>query len=124
MNAESIVSIITGEESDTNWNDSEEEQEDYFKEESLKVDRLTMELGKMSDIRGSVFYFISLCLGNDGGQDDEKEDGNDGKDNIDFDDSLPGPSGLGTVSEDSGTLDGPVHLSSNFSLLSFLFFLY
>ena len=119
MNAESVVSIITGEESNTNWNDSEDEQEDYFEEESLRVDRLTMELGKMSDTRGSVFYFISLCLDNDGGQDGEKDDGDDGKDDIDFDDSLPGPSGLGTVSGDnSGTLDGPVHLRSNSFLSS------
>ena len=58
MNVESVVSTITGEDSDSNWNDSEEEQEDYFKEESLRVDRLTMELGKMSDIRGSVFYYV------------------------------------------------------------------
>ena len=55
MNAESVVSIITGEESNGNWNDSEEEQEDYFEEESLRVDRLTMELGKMSDIV-AVFF--------------------------------------------------------------------
>ena len=82
MNAESVVSIITGEDSD-NWN---EEQDDYFEEESLRVDRLTMELGKMSDIRGSNFYFISLCLDNDGGQNGEKDDGNDdGKDDGDHD---------------------------------------
>ena len=55
---ESVVSIIKGVESDSNWNDSEEEQEDYFEEESLRVDRFMMELGKMSDIRGSVFYYV------------------------------------------------------------------
>ena len=56
MKLKSVVSIIKGEDSDSNWNDSEEEQEDYFEEESLRVDRLTMELGKMSDIHDSVFY--------------------------------------------------------------------
>ena len=58
MNAESVVSIIKGEDSDSNWNDSEEEQEDYFEEESLRVDRLIMELGKISDICDSVFYYV------------------------------------------------------------------
>ena len=137
MNAESVVSIITGEESDSNWNDLEEEQEDYFEEESLRVNRLMMKLGKMSDIRGSVFYFISLCLDDDDGQDGEKDNGDDdgkedgdddekdgsnddGKDDrVDFDDCLHGPSGLGTVSGDnSGTLDGPVDLCSNSFLSS------
>ena len=41
INAESVVSIIKGEDSDSNWNDSEEEQEDYLEEENLRVDRLT-----------------------------------------------------------------------------------
>ena len=36
MNVKSVVSIITGEESDGNWNDSEKEQEDYFKKESFE----------------------------------------------------------------------------------------
>ena len=35
----------------------EEEQEDYFEEESLSMDRLTMEPDKMSDICGNVFCF-------------------------------------------------------------------
>ena len=35
MNVEN--GIITGEDSNSNWNDSEEEQEDYFGEKSLRV---------------------------------------------------------------------------------------
>ena len=51
MNAETVVSIITGNDSDSDWNDSGEEQ---LRDDSLLVDKLSMELGKMATLRASV----------------------------------------------------------------------
>ena len=74
MNAESVVSILTGENVDSDWNNSEEEQEDYFEEDSVRLDRFEMELGKMADTRGS-FYMLDFAI--DGGEESEKDNGND-----------------------------------------------
>ena len=54
MDARSVVSIITGNniDSDSDWNGSEEE--DSHVEDSMRLDRLSLEQGKMADTRGSV----------------------------------------------------------------------
>ena len=51
MNVENVVSVFAGSDSDSDWNGSEEEMEDYLEDNSLRVDRLSMELGKMVDTR-------------------------------------------------------------------------
>ena len=51
MNVRTVVSIITGNNSDSDWNDSDEEE---LREDSLLIDKLSMELGKMADTRASV----------------------------------------------------------------------
>ena len=52
MNAENVVSVIFHSDSDSDWNRSDEEGEDCFGDDSLRVDRLSMELGKMAAQRG------------------------------------------------------------------------
>ena len=54
MDARSVVSIITGNniDSDSDWNGSEEE--DSYVEDSVRLDRLSLEQGKMANTRGSV----------------------------------------------------------------------
>ena len=54
MDARTVVSIITGNiiDSDSDWNGSEEE--DSHVEDSMRLDRLSLEQGKMADTRGSV----------------------------------------------------------------------
>ena len=52
MNAESVVSVIFCSDSESDWNRSDEEGEDCFGDDSLCVDRLSMELGKTADKRG------------------------------------------------------------------------
>ena len=51
MNAKTVVRLITGSDSDSDWNDSD--GADYsVREDSYRVDRLTMDQGKMADTRG------------------------------------------------------------------------
>ena len=52
MNVETVVSIIFSNDSDSDWNGSEEEGEGCLEEDSLHMDRLSMELVKMADTRG------------------------------------------------------------------------
>ena len=47
MNVENVVSVLTGSDTDSDWNESEEEREDCFEDTSVRVDRLSMELGKI-----------------------------------------------------------------------------
>ena len=60
MNVETVVSIIFSSDSDSDWNGSEEEGEGCLEDDSLRMDRLSMELGKMADTRGvlTLLYFI------------------------------------------------------------------
>ena len=48
MNAESVVSIIKGEDSNSIWNDSEEEQEDYFEVPKMVKKTMAMMMEKMT----------------------------------------------------------------------------
>ena len=52
MNAKTVVSIITGSDSDSDWNDSDGGADYSVREDSYRVDRLTMDQGKMADTRG------------------------------------------------------------------------
>ena len=54
MNVETVVSIITGDKSDSDWNDSSEEETRERQEDSFLLDKLSMELGKMADTGASV----------------------------------------------------------------------
>ena len=60
MNVEHVVSVILDDDSDSNWNKSDEEREDGFDSESFQMDRLSMEQGRMVDKRGSVVTRFSL----------------------------------------------------------------
>ena len=59
MNVKTVVSIIFSSDSDSDWNDSEDEGEGYLEDDSLHTDRLSIELGKMADTRGvlTLLYF-------------------------------------------------------------------
>ena len=54
MDLRTVVSIITGDYPDSDWNGSDEEGEDSRVEDSVMLDRLSLEQGKMADTRGSV----------------------------------------------------------------------
>ena len=60
MNVETVVSLLFSNDSDSDWNGSDEEEENYEEDDSLHVDRLAMEQGKMADTRGapSLLYFV------------------------------------------------------------------
>ena len=60
MNVETVVSLLFSNDSDSDWNGSNEEEENYEEDDSLRVDRLAMEQGKMVDTRGalSLLYFV------------------------------------------------------------------
>ena len=60
MNVETVVSLLFSNDSDSDWNGSDEEEENYEEDDSLRVDRLAMEQGKMADTCGalSLFYFV------------------------------------------------------------------
>ena len=49
MNVERVVSIILNGDLDSHWNISDEEREEGFVSESVRLDRLSMEQGKMAD---------------------------------------------------------------------------
>ena len=61
MNATSVVSVIFDSDCDSDWNGSDEEQDSWLEEDSFRMDRLSMELGKMADTRDSVFYSM-FCI--------------------------------------------------------------
>ena len=44
MNVETVVSVIFSSDSDSDWNGSEEEGEGCLEDDSLHMDRLSMEL--------------------------------------------------------------------------------
>ena len=48
------MSVILDSDSDSDWNKSDEEREEGFDSESFRMDRLSMEQGKMADKLGSV----------------------------------------------------------------------
>ena len=56
MNAESVVNVILGDISDSDWNESDEER----LEDSYTLDKLTMDQGKMADTRDSVIFTCIL----------------------------------------------------------------
>ena len=60
MNVETVVSVIFNSDSDSDWNGSEEEGEGCLEDDSLRMDRLSMELGKIADTRGvlTLMYFV------------------------------------------------------------------
>ena len=60
MNAESVARHIFCSDSDSDWNGSEEEAEYCVEDDSLVMDRLTMELGKMAHTCSvlTLLYFI------------------------------------------------------------------
>ena len=136
------VSVIIGSDSNNNWNGLDEEREDSHVEDSVRLDRLSLEQGKMADTRGSTASLDFVIHSSDDGDKDEEKDDGEGKeydrftgfeeskeqDNVaedeeDFDDSRPGPSGLGSVNGNinSGTLGEPMGLSSHSFVTSWLF---
>ena len=60
MNVERVVSVILDTDSDSDWNKSDEEREEGFDSESFRMDRLSMEQGKMANKLGSVVTRFSL----------------------------------------------------------------
>ena len=60
MDPRSVVSVILGNDSDSDWNGSDEERENDAEEDSFRVDKLLMEQGKMVDTRGSFIFTISI----------------------------------------------------------------
>ena len=54
MNTETVVSILFSNDSDSDWNGSDEEEENYVEDDSLRVDKVAMEQGKMADTRGAL----------------------------------------------------------------------
>ena len=54
MNAKTVVNCIIGSNSDSDWNGSDEEGETILADDSLLLDRLSLEQGNMADTRGSV----------------------------------------------------------------------
>ena len=60
MNVETVVSIMFSSNSDSDWNGSEEEGKGCLEEDSLHMDRLSMELVKMADTRGvlTLLYVV------------------------------------------------------------------
>ena len=60
MNVERVVSVILDSDSDSDWNKSDEEREEGFDSESFRMDRLSMEQGKMADKLGSDVTRFSL----------------------------------------------------------------
>ena len=54
MNVEHVVCIILGGNLDSDWNKSDEESKSGFDSESYRMDRLSMEQGKMVDKCGNV----------------------------------------------------------------------
>ena len=60
MNVERVVSVILDTDSDSDWNKSDEEREEGFDSESFRMDRLSMEQGKMADKLGSAVTRFSL----------------------------------------------------------------
>ena len=60
MNAETVVSILFSSNSNSDWNGSEEEEKSYLEDDSLHVDRLSMEQCKMTYTRGvlTLLYVI------------------------------------------------------------------
>ena len=61
MNARSVVSVILDSNCDSDWNGSDEEQDSWLKDDSFRMDRLSMELGKMADTCDSVFFSM-FCI--------------------------------------------------------------
>ena len=51
MNAETVVSVITGTDLDSDWNDSDRGPDNSIREDSYHVDKLT-DQGKMADTYG------------------------------------------------------------------------
>ena len=60
MNVKTVISVIFSSDSDSDWNGSEEEGEGCLEDDSLHMDRLSMELGKMADTHGvlTLQYFV------------------------------------------------------------------
>ena len=54
MNVERVVCIILGGNLDSDWNKSDEQSKSGFDSESYRMDRLSMEQGKMVDKCGNV----------------------------------------------------------------------
>ena len=54
MNVERVVCIILGGNLDSDWRKSDEESKSGFDSESYRMDRLSMEEGKMADKYGNV----------------------------------------------------------------------
>ena len=54
MDAEHVVSVILGSDSESDWCESDEEREDVLEEESFWMDRLVMEQSKMAATCGDV----------------------------------------------------------------------
>ena len=60
MDAKTVVSVILGNDSDSNWNGSDEERENDAEEDSFRVDKLLMEQSKMADTRVSIDFTVSV----------------------------------------------------------------
>ena len=54
MKVEHVVSIILDGDLDSDWNKSDEERKEGFDSKSFRMDRLSVELGKMANKCGSV----------------------------------------------------------------------
>ena len=60
MDAKTVVSVILGNDSDSDWNGSDEEGENDAEEDSFRVDKLLMEQSKMADTRVSIDFTVSV----------------------------------------------------------------
>ena len=60
MDAKTVVSVILGNDSDSDWNGSDEERENEAEEDSFRVDKLSMEQSKMADTRVSIYFTVSV----------------------------------------------------------------
>ena len=60
MDAKTVVSVILGNDSDSDWNGSDEERENEAEEDSFRVDKLLMEQSKMADTRVSIDFTVSV----------------------------------------------------------------
>ena len=60
MNVERVVCNISDGDLDSDWNELDEESEEGFDSKSFRMNRLSIQKGKMANKRGSVVTRFSL----------------------------------------------------------------
>ena len=66
--------VVSVSDSNNDWNRSDEKREDRHNKDSIRLDRLSLEQGKITDIRGSITSLNFVIQGDD---DDSKDDEDD-----------------------------------------------